>query len=703
MKILRARFQNFRLLRDINLDFSTNPDKPLTVIRAENESGKTTILIGLQWGLYGDDALPGKASEFRLHPLDWDVPGKPVPISIELDLEITRSRVNRAGKQVVSKKYYQVVRVAHETPKGSSWERSPSTMRLFELTERGNEPVDYAERELAQEWPPELREIFFTDGDRALTFIEADTSTKRANVQKAIRSLLGLGIVETTLRHIDNTSRSINRKAKDAGAGGELENVASELERVNDDIEQHQKALAIAQEKNEAYSTRIEELDKQISDVLIKGDKRDLDRRLTAVRQRYAQATKDMDVATKKHSDLFNGMELSRDIMGEPLQQIIDSLDELRQRGHFPKTHIPILKEHLKAEECICGASLAAHDKDAEARRQHINGLITQSQEADDLNQALTDLYYASATFRTPRAGERWLNWYDSVANERDQAEERSKEAGKEQRALEAQIARLDDVDVSGLQEEKRNYENLLRNSHASYTRSETEISHLQRNRQVLLNQQQSLLKQAKTGALILAKSYMAQDVQNVLRRALERITNEELAKVSNLMNNYFIEMIGADPEQKSLIRRAEVSKDFDILVHGANDRPLNPDNDLNGASRRALTMAFILALTKVSEVEAPNIIDTPLGMMSGFVKRSVLQIAIRQSSQLTLFLTRSEIAGCEDILDAEAGKVFTLTNTSHYPRMLEHEPTETTVCAVRCECDHRRQCVVCQRRDDAI
>ena len=36
----------------------------------------------------------------------------------------------------------------------------------------------------------------------------------------------------------------------------------------------------------------------------------------------------------------------------------------------------------------------------------------------------------------------------------------------------------------------------------------------------------------------------------------------------------------------------------------------LNPDRDLNGASRRALTIAFILALTDVSEVEAPNTID---------------------------------------------------------------------------------------------
>ena len=65
-------FENFRLLRDLELEFSTDSAKKLTVVRAENETGKTTILNGLQWALYGDDALPGKGLDFRLHPLDWD-------------------------------------------------------------------------------------------------------------------------------------------------------------------------------------------------------------------------------------------------------------------------------------------------------------------------------------------------------------------------------------------------------------------------------------------------------------------------------------------------------------------------------------------------------------------------------------------------------------------------------------------------------
>ena len=186
-----------------------------------------------------------------------------------------------------------------------------------------------------------------------------------------------------------------------------------------------------------------------------------------------------------------------------------------------------------------------------------------------------------------------------------------------------------------------------------------------------------------------------------VLRSAYERITNEELQKVSDLMNNIFLEMIGADPEQGAIIRRAEISREFDIIVYGPSERTLNPDRDLNGASRRALTLAFILALTKVSEVEAPNVIDTPLGMTSGFVKRSILRTAARESAQLILFLTHDEIAGCEKIIDQAAGVVFTLTNPAHFPKMLVNDPGVEERKVLRCECDHRNECQVCHRRPD--
>lgn len=184
-----------------------------------------------------------------------------------------------------------------------------------------------------------------------------------------------------------------------------------------------------------------------------------------------------------------------------------------------------------------------------------------------------------------------------------------------------------------------------------------------------------------------------------VLNSARERITNEELQKVSDQMNIIFLEMIGADPEQGAIIQRAEISREFDIIVYGPDGRTLNPDRDINGASRRALTLAFILALTKVSEVEAPNVIDTPLGMTSGFVKRSMLRTAVRESKQLVLFLTHDEIHGCEDIIDEKAGLVYTLTNPAHYPKMLINDPGVVEIKAIRCSCDHQNSCKVCERR----
>lgn len=97
----------------------------------------------------------------------------------------------------------------------------------------------------------------------------------------------------------------------------------------------------------------------------------------------------------------------------------------------------------------------------------------------------------------------------------------------------------------------------------------------------------------------------------------------------------------------------------------------------------------------------APNVIDTPLGMMSGQVKRSVLEQSIAATSQLVLFLTRSEIKDCEDIIQDEAGRVWTLTNATHYPRMLARAPAGMTKHAFVCSCNAGEVCSKCERKGD--
>ena len=705
MKLLRAEFQNFRLLRDLKLEFAHNPDKHLTIIRAANESGKTTILHALQWALYGDAALPGKGEGFRLHPIDWDASeGKRVPVMASVEFEQTTYR-RVSGDMRETRRRYRLVRSAFEEVDNQA-RRSASTVKLFALNETGASPIDAPEALINEELPPELREVFFTDGDRALSFIEADValSTKRVRVQRAIRSLLHLGVINDAIKHVRKSASDVNKKARQISSGSELNRTASRLEAMENERETLDAKLEDAKQQFGAFDEKVDEIDRKIAAALQKGDKEKLRKDLDRAKREIKQLDNQLAVANKEHSALFRSRSIATDLLAPLLGRAFEKLEELHDQGKIPNMTIPVLQDRLAADICICGETLAPGDAGGEKRRAHIQKLIDDSQRADEIQEIITDLYYGAKPLQTSGdAGTSvWLEEYKKVVERRDGLQNLRDQAGRKFRALEMQLDSLPDTDIQGLRETRRQYKDQRDRCLSNQSTFQTQLTGLRRECEDLEGVRGRLLREQEKGARILAELEVTQDVTKVLEGAYQRMANEELDKVSELMNSIFLEMIGADPEQGAIIRRAVISPEFDIIVYGPNDRMLNPDRDLNGASRRALTLAFILALTKVSDAEAPNVIDTPLGMTSGFVKRSILRTAVRESAQLVLFLTHDEIAGCEEIIDDVAGVVITLTNPAHYPKMLISDPGVPERQVLRCECDHRSECQLCQRRVDA-
>ena len=704
MKLLRAKFENFRLLRDLELQFASELDRNLTVIRAANESGKTTILHALQWALYGDAALPGKGADFRLHPIDWDTNDiKRVPVTATVEFEITTHR-QVSGRLRETRRQYCLVRSAFEDVDGQVY-RTASTVKLFELSNTGADPIDAPEALINEELPPELREVFFTDGDRALSFIEADVaqSTKRERVQGAIRSLLGLGIIDDALRHVRKSAAEINKKAKQVGRGSELNEIADRLEKIEEYQGRLEYDLEDAKQQFSAFEEKVNKTDREITAALQKGDKQELQKNLEDVRRDIKQLDAQLTAANKDHSALFRSRSIATDLLASLLTSAYEKLEDLHDQGKIPNTTVPVLQDRLSSEVCICGETLKPDDPAGERRRAHIQKLIDDSERADEIQKIITDLYYSARPLQTGednRPGT-WLEDYRKVVERRDGIQELRDEAGRKDRALEIRLEALPQTDIQNLRATLQQYKDQRDRYLSKSVSIDTQLRNLRGEREGLESKRDRLLREQKKGARILAELEVTQDVTKVLQIAYERITNDELAKVSELMNSIFLEMIGADPEQGAIIQRAKISREFDIIVYGPNERTLNPDRDLNGASRRALTLAFILALTKVSEVNAPNVIDTPLGMTSGYVRRSILRTAIRESAQLVLLLTHDEIAGCEEIIDEAAGEVFTLTNPAHYPKMLVNDPCVSERKIFRCECNHRNYCQLCQRRLD--
>ena len=343
MKLLRAKFQNFRLLRDLELEFTSDPAKNLTVIRAANESGKTTILHALQWALYGDDALPSRGEGFRLHPIDWDInDSRPIPITATVEFEVTTYRLRRAGGAMrETRRRYRLVRSAFETV--DSQHRDASTVNLFALNETGASPIDVPEALINEELPPELRDVFFTDGDRALSFIEADVarSTKRERVERAIHSLLGLGVIDGAIGHIRKSAAAVNKKARQVGGSSELRNIASKLEKNEETSNKLEDDLKDAKQQFAAFEEKVSETDRKIAIALQRGDKEKLQKDLENTRREIKQLDDQLVAANKEHSELFRSRSIATDLLTPFLSRAYKKLEELHDQGKIPNTTIP--------------------------------------------------------------------------------------------------------------------------------------------------------------------------------------------------------------------------------------------------------------------------------------------------------------------------------------------------------------------------
>jgi hypothetical protein len=161
------------------------------------------------------------------------------------------------------------------------------------------------------------------------------------------------------------------------------------------------------------------------------------------------------------------------------------------------------------------------------------------------------------------------------------------------------------------------------------------------------------------------------------------------------------------DPEIDSAIfGSVSINDSFDIEVRTPQGTKLDFDAEINGASQRALTLSFIWALMEVAEVEAPRIIDTPLGMVAGAVKRRLTEAITMPAEpgapnyQVVLLLTRSEIRDVENILDERAGLIRTMTCSKDakdlkFPWGLDRPRV------VVCSCTHRQSCRICARTYD--
>ncbi len=700
IKILHTRIRNFRQLRRVAVKFSNDPERPLTMLRAENGTGKTTLLHALTWGLFGDKALPGRRTIYRMHPLDWDPHSEGTTCETEVEIRFVTID-DQTGKE----RTYDLVRTTKERPTvAGSFEVEEPDLMLLEDTSTGFQPVlNPAAFIKNRVLPTSLKDIFFIDGDRALSFIEAtdERSAKRDRVQRAVRQLLGLDVLEKADTHVEISRRQAVTAVRKEAAGTDLEQLAKQEDEQTDHLqklEEHKKRI---ENDRQATDTRKRKATEALHEALAAGGgrRKQLGLELKERERELASQRKVYTNLVKEQRALINNSDVLLRIASDQISYAGDLLRTLETTGVIPDTLPDVVRDRLSREKCICGRDVSEGTKGHTA----LYKLLAEVKRLDESHETL--LHLSTGVRFLERSNGRDDDPHSWVARANgtlegiarcDHDQQRLEKLVKE---LETRISTIPEHDISQLQAMVNEEEGEMKRLAGEAVRVAERIRFTKGRLARLKKDRLAAQRKRKKYRRRLAEEVAATDLQTVIKGTIETLESETVQEVSAAMNEIFLQMIVVDPKVGGLINRAELSRDHDIVVFGSDEQRLDPDRDLSGAQRRALTLAFILGLVRVSGVKAPNVVDTPLGMTSALVRRSLLEYAAQNATQLVMFLTGSEVQGVEDILDRYAGRTYTMTFTDHYPRQLVNDPATGRLETLLCDCDHYSSCGLCERK----
>lgn len=659
------KIKNFRNIKEVEIDFSLDEARPLTIIKAENGVGKTTLLLALRWVLFGDLANPAstpkKKKPLIKAPASWDISKHGADIPVEVELWLTSHGGNGDTEYHVIRK--QRVRVSESDRIGQDQEE---VVEVYKKTSAGFKSEPYPEVAIGRDlMSPSLMEFFFIDGDDAYNFVTTnDASDRSEKVEQAIKLLLQLDLLESSVKHLKESKKNVTKKIGLLGKGTEMEEVSQALANVDKEIEDKKEEINDSLISQKSLKQNILDNEKSRDEILAKGgdDKDALLGQLRAAEVAFDESKGDIDRITANLRDQVNSADLLFLLTRKRLASGLTMFSELKKQKKIPNTLHEILALTLKDKICICGADVSP----GTPGHKHIEAAIALTKHQTPAHIALMNLsQIADVKLRSGVDSQtKWLGDTHSRYQDLIQAKKRQIESKKAQEDLERKIKGASDTGLTALQEGIERLRSDADGVARTLGRQESDLAKFEGTKQTLEARKRELWKNQSKYRAAMAEEMAVSAMIDVFERTLETFKTEKVQLVSQLMNEYFLKMINQDPENGSAgtlpIKNVSLTDTFDIVAtlgFGA----VSPSSQLNGASRRALTAAYLIALAKVSGEKSTVVMDTPLGMTSGPIRRSFVTELLSEARQSALIMTPDEIAGIEDILKSKAGKIFEL------------------------------------------
>jgi DNA sulfur modification protein DndD len=616
MEIQFIRIQNWRSFYGDN-DFlvSTDPEKNVTLIRAENGVGKTSLLAAINWCFF--DFLPNE-SEFEnqqqlVNKFAAQKDGA-TTTTVAIDF-LHEGRSYRASRTYDQKR------------------RESLPLRLSQIDNGGDVPISVSnpDRFINSVIPREMAPHFFFYGESTSRYTGASGSKKFG---EAVKGILGSTVARMALEDLTKVMADYKREASD-NTGDDARKLEESIAKADDKILVYREKLDKFQEEIEQADDRIDRLNQDLAGSKPARDAQDRRRRLELDMQRKESEKAKVTQRADSWMGLFATSVLSEELVAEA-GKVIQNEDT---RGRLPGPYdIKFVGELLEDKICICGTPIAPGSVEYES----IKGMLEKAGDQNVMSRVMT----TSAALGKLVANSKRA-WSDFSRNQEDL------------RRLEEEIQRLaaDLVDISkelannpigDIAEKEQARERAKINKkraedeRASITAS---LIAVQRQKTTFESDRDGLVKKSEAAKRFIRRAQLAAVLTSRLQARLQ--VEEETARAS-------IEQ-AIDQIVQAVIRKSvKVTLDKNYQLRLVDDKGLEVakgtgENQLLGlaftgaiaqyAKQRAATVDDILLPGTV----APLVVDSPFGHLDPVYRKGVAGFLPELASQVILFVSTSQ------------------------------------------------------------
>lgn len=667
MRLKSLSMRNFRQFRETALDFSTDPDRNVTVIHGQNGSGKTTVMNAFLWVLFEDlrslenpDQLVNQGALMEADPTET------VPVEVELEFD------HEGNHHTVTRRHL----VRKEGPDDHTGTVTDETFTIEYLTDAG----EIAEPETEKAYvrgivPRDLADLFFFDGEYINDLSGVDNQDE---IRDAIRKMMGLTILDRSTDHLEWVEREFRAELQDTGS--------EELEQLIDRQERTEEQKADVEDRLTDKRRKRGRLEDEIADISSLLEQLEETAELEEERNRLVEEKERLESQRDAVNERLAEQLTDRGFLPYAMpafEETAERLDELREAGEIPsELSNEFVDELLGSGTCICGRDLTRGTDEYDAVESYKSEI-----EADGLDRTAIQL----------------VSHFSGISSAREAFDEKTSELISEREELERQITelegRIDDIEVE-LEEKTDDIDGLSEGADVDdedyYSASDLQAARREkRERKERLTEDIGRLKNEKAelqaeiedlGEQIdeaeaeereadLARKRMqtAAAVREDLQATYEEFQHTVRSHADDRVSDTFEDVISSDFE-------AQITEEFGLEIYDPNYDTALPVNKSRG-ERQVASLSFISSLVDLARerYEAdreykffsggiyPVVMDSPFGALDNEHRRGVSRAIPRLAEQVVVMATDSQWEGpVREEMSSRIGQQYYLEHDQH-------------------------------------